>query len=84
VLLVIGTVATVIAAFAYLRVALAVATPASDGEAIERERHPRVDTGTWIVLAITAGVTIVLGIVPAVFVHWAQDATLLTHVITWF
>jgi NADH-quinone oxidoreductase subunit N len=84
VLLVIGTVATVIAAFAYLRVALAVATPASDGEAIERERHRRVDTGTWIVLAITAGVTIVLGIVPAVFVHWAQDATLLTQVVSWF
>ncbi len=83
VLLVIGAVATVIATFAYLRVALAVATPSSDGEAVERERRPRVDTGTWIVLAITAGVTIVLGIVPAVFVHWAQDATLLTHVITW-
>ena len=30
-----------------------------------------------------AWVTIVLGIVPAVFVHWAQDATLLTQVITW-
>jgi NADH-quinone oxidoreductase subunit N len=82
VLLVIGAVATVIATFAYLRVALAVATPASDGEAVERERHPRVDTGTWIVLAVTAGVTIVLGIVPAVFVHWAQDATLLTQVVT--
>ena len=83
VLLVIGAVATVIATFAYLRVALAVATPTSDGEAVERERNRRVDTGTWIVLAVCAGVTIVLGIVPAVFVHWAQDATLLTHVITW-
>ena len=68
VLVVIGAVATVIAAFAYLRVALAVATPTSDGEATERVRHRRVDAGTWIVLAITAGVTIVLGIVPAVFV----------------
>jgi len=46
-------------------------------------RSCAVDTGTWIVLAICAGVTIVLGIVPAVFVHWAQDATLLTQVITW-
>jgi hypothetical protein len=36
-----------------------------------------------LVLAITAGVTVVLGIVPATFVHWAQDSTLLTHVITW-
>ena len=49
----------------------------------ERVRDHRVDAGTWIVLAVTAGVTIVLGIVPAVFVDWAQDATLLTHVITW-
>ena len=79
-----GAVATVIAAFAYLRVALAVATPdAATARSTERVRHRRVDAGTWIVLAITAGVTIVLGIVPAVFVHWAQDATLLTHVITW-
>ena len=35
----------------------------------------RVDVGTGIVLAVTAGVTLVLGIVPAVFVDWAQDAT---------
>ena len=83
ILVVVGAVATVIAAFAYLRVALAVSTPSSDGETAEPVRHRRVDTGTWIVLAICAGVTIVLGIVPAVFVHWAQDATLLTHVITW-
>jgi len=82
-LVVIGAVATVIATFAYLRVALAVATPTSDGEVTEPASRRRVDLGTGIVLAITAGVTIVLGIVPAVFVHWAQDATLLTHVITW-
>jgi NADH-quinone oxidoreductase subunit N len=83
VLVVVGTVATVIAAFAYLRVALAVASTSSDGEVEERTRGGRVDVGTWIVLAVTAGVTIALGIVPAVFVHWAQDSTLLTHVITW-
>ncbi len=61
ILVVVGAVATVIASFAYLRVALAVSTPSSDGEATERVRHRRVDTGTWIVLAICAGVTIVLG-----------------------
>jgi NADH:ubiquinone oxidoreductase subunit 2 (subunit N) len=82
-LVVVGAVATVIAAFAYLRVALAVAATPGDGEVTERVRNRRVDAGTWIVLAITGGVTIVLGIVPAVFVHWAQDATLLTHVTTW-
>jgi NADH-quinone oxidoreductase subunit N len=78
VLVVIGTVATVVSAFAYLRVALAVATTPGDGEVVERSTTRRVDPGTWVVLAVTAGVTIVLGIVPAVFVHWAQDATLLT------
>jgi NADH-quinone oxidoreductase subunit N len=83
VLVVIGAVATVIATFAYLRVALAVASTSGDGEIAERASDRRVDVGTWIVLAITGGVTIVLGIVPAVFVHWAQDATLLTQVVTW-
>jgi NADH-quinone oxidoreductase subunit N len=82
VLVVVGTVATVIAAFAYLRVALAVASTRSDGEIAERASTRRIDAGTWIVLAVTAGVTIVLGIVPAVFVHWAQDATLLTQVVS--
>jgi NADH-quinone oxidoreductase subunit N len=82
VLVVVGTVATVIAAFAYLRVALAIAAPTSDGELPERASSRRVDAGTWIVLAVTAGVTVVLGIVPAVFVHWAQDATLLTQVVS--
>jgi NADH:ubiquinone oxidoreductase subunit 2 (subunit N) len=80
---VVGTVATVIAAFAYLRVALAVAATPGDGEITERVKHRRVDVGTWIVLALTGSVTIVLGIVPAVFVHWARDATLLVHVVTW-
>jgi NADH-quinone oxidoreductase subunit N len=80
VLVVIGAVATVIATFAYLRIALAVASTSSDGEIAERASDRRVDVGTWIVLAITAGATIVLGIVPAVFVHWAHDATLLTIV----
>ena len=71
VLLVIGAVATVVAAFAYLRVALAVG-----GRPAERRRGSRAGRAhrasgrrrTWIVLAITAGVTLVLGIVPAVFV----------------
>src|SRR5262249_42670819 len=53
-LVVVGTVATVIAAFAYLRVALAVASPSSDGEVVDRSSDRRVDVGTWIVLAITA------------------------------
>jgi NADH-quinone oxidoreductase subunit N len=83
VLVVVGTVATVVAAFAYLRVVLAVAATPGEGEITERVKHRRVDAGTWFVLAVCTGVTIVLGIVPAVFVHWAHDATLLTQVVTW-
>jgi NADH-quinone oxidoreductase subunit N len=83
VLVVIGAVATVVSAFAYLRVALAVAATPGAGEVTERASGRRVDVGTWIVLAVCGGVTVVLGIVPAVFVHWARDATVLTHVITW-
>ena len=67
----IGAVATVIAAFAYLRVALAVATDTAedDGEVAERvARRAGSTPAAWIVLAVTAGVTLVLGIVPAVFV----------------
>jgi NADH-quinone oxidoreductase subunit N len=82
-LVVIGAVATVIAAFAYLRVALAIATPATEAELEERRPGRRVDAGTWVVLAVTSSVTIALGIVPAVFVHWAGDATLLVHVVSW-
>jgi NADH-quinone oxidoreductase subunit N len=83
VLVVIGAVATVIAAFAYLRVTLAVAATPGDGEVSERVSNRRVDVGTWIVLAVTGGVTVVLGIVPSVFVHWAQDARVLTMVVHW-
>jgi NADH-quinone oxidoreductase subunit N len=83
VLVVVGTVATVIAAFAYLRVALAISSTSGDGEVAERATTRRVDAGTWIVLAVCAAATIVLGIIPAVFVHWAQDSTLLTQLVTW-
>jgi NADH-quinone oxidoreductase subunit N len=83
VLVVVGAVATVVASFAYLRVALAVAANPGEGEITERVKGRRVDVGTWFVLAVCAGVTIVLGILPAVFVHWAQDSTVLVHVLSW-
>jgi len=84
VLVVIGAVATVIAAFAYLRVALAVATSDDDGEepadagsgsvAVKITARRRVDVYTGLVLFVAAGMTLVLGIVPAVFVDWASHA----------
>jgi NADH-quinone oxidoreductase subunit N len=83
VLLVIGAVATVIASFAYLRVALSVAaSPGVDEEVPEGIARRRVDIATGLVLAVTVSMTLVLGVVPAVFVHWAHDATLLVQAIT--
>ncbi len=81
-LVAIGAVATVIAAFAYLRVALAVARPETDEEAADAEasRVPfgqRVDVWTGVVLAVTAAMTSILGIVPSVFVDWARHASLM-------
>jgi NADH-quinone oxidoreductase subunit N len=78
VLLSIGAVTTVIAAFGYLRVAMAVASSPEDEQPVaEGIVHRRVDLATWVVLAVCAGMTLALGIVPAVFVHWAGDAAFL-------
>jgi NADH-quinone oxidoreductase subunit N len=76
-LVAIGAVATVIAAFAYLRVALAVARPdEADAEAAGHSpvASRRVDFLTGIVLAATATMTLVLGVIPASFVDWARHA----------
>ncbi len=80
-LVAIGAVATVIAAFAYLRLALAVAKPETAEEAAEP--RPRVMVGqrvdVWIgaALAVTAAMTLVLGVAPSVFVDWARHASLM-------
>ena len=76
-LVAIGAVATVIAAFVYLRVALAIARPdEADEEAAERSplASRRVDVLTGVVLAATAAMTLILGVVPATFVDWARHA----------
>jgi NADH-quinone oxidoreductase subunit N len=78
VLLAIGAVATVIAAFGYLRVAMSVASSPEDEHPVaEGIVHRRVDVGTCLVLAVCGGMTLALGVTPAVFVHWARDAALL-------
>jgi NADH-quinone oxidoreductase subunit N len=83
-LLAIGAVATVIAAFGYLRVAMSVASSPEDAEPVAAGIvHRRVDVATGLVLAVAAGMTLALGIVPAVFVHWARDAAILgLHTLT--
>jgi NADH-quinone oxidoreductase subunit N len=77
-LVAIGAVATVVAAFAYLRVALAVARPDSEEEApTSVVREPlgwRVDVWTGAVLTATAVMTLWLGVLPATFVDWARHA----------
>jgi NADH-quinone oxidoreductase subunit N len=80
-LVAIGAVATVVAAFAYLRLALAIARPESEesGEAAQAtvERIPfgwRVDVWTGAVLTAAAVMTLWLGVLPATFVDWARHA----------
>jgi len=84
VLLTIGAVATVIAAFGYLRVAMSVASSPEDEHPVaEGIVHRKVDAATWLVLAVCGGMTLALGITPSVFVHWARDATLIgAHALT--
>jgi NADH-quinone oxidoreductase subunit N len=77
-LVAIGAVATVVAAFAYLRVALAIARPETDEEAaIEAATAApgwRVDAWTGLVLGVTAAMTLLLGVLPGTFVDWARHA----------
>src|SRR5262245_25345440 len=77
-LVAIGAVATVVAMFAYLRVALAIARPDTETDAaIDDTRATfgwRVDVATGAVLTATAVMTLVLGVLPSTFVDWAHTA----------
>jgi NADH-quinone oxidoreductase subunit N len=79
-LVAIGAVATVVAAFAYLRVALAVARPDVDEHDVPIPPDPRISLGhrvdvwTGVVLTATAAMTLLLGVLPSTFVDWARDA----------
>jgi NADH-quinone oxidoreductase subunit N len=72
-----GVVAAVVAAFFYLRV---VVTMYSGGdqpaEAAEPRRRPlRVDPPAAAAIAVTAALTLVLGVLPGAFLDLAKDAT---------
>jgi NADH-quinone oxidoreductase subunit N len=76
-LVAIGAVATVIGAYAYLRVALAIARPDEVDEDAAETAEPvkrRVDVLTGVVLTVAAAMTLVLGVLPATFVDWARHA----------
>jgi len=82
VLLVIGVLASVISAYYYLRVILTMygeEATAEEGEsaAVKVAARHRLDLATGVVLAVTAIVVLVVGIVPTVLLDFARDATLL-------
>jgi NADH-quinone oxidoreductase subunit N len=77
-LLVIAVLASVVAAFFYLRISVAVLTPADDAAAESSDGMlRRIDGWSAVVLVVTAAIVLVVGLVPGTFVHWAKDATLL-------
>jgi len=89
-LLVIAVLSTVVAAFFYLRISVAVltdpdaeravaggVTPTAASDAMEEGLLRRVDGWSAVVLLVTAVVVLVVGLVPGTFVHWARDATFL-------
>ncbi|MEX2256193.1 MAG: NADH-quinone oxidoreductase subunit N [Acidimicrobiia bacterium] len=76
-LLVIAVLASVVAAFFYLRVSVVVLTD-PDGDAAPSEGIlRRVDGWSAVVLLVTAVVVLVVGLVPGHFITWARDATFL-------
>ena len=77
VLVVIAAVATVVASFGYLRVALSAAYPDAAEPTPTVALHRRFDLCLGIALLVAFGMTLALGVVPETFVHWARDATLL-------
>jgi NADH-quinone oxidoreductase subunit N len=78
-LLIIGVLAAVIAAFFYLRIAVALfsqpdpAPPADEAAALSRP----VDVWSGLVLFVAAGMTLVIGVLPGTFITFAKGATFL-------
>ena len=77
VLLVIGVLSTVIAFAFYLRIAFTLLTAPDDEAALETAYSTRrgVDGWTGVVLFGAAALTLVVGLVPGTFIHFARDAT---------
>ena len=72
-----GVIAAVVAAFFYLRVVVTMYSGGDEpAEADEPGRRPlRVDPPAAAALAVTAALTLVLGILPGAFLDLAKDAT---------
>ncbi len=76
-LVAIAAVATVVASFGYLRVALSAAYPDAAEPTPTVALRRRFDLWLGIALLVAFGMTLALGVVPETFVHWARDATLI-------
>jgi NADH-quinone oxidoreductase subunit N len=70
----IGMLAAVIGAYVYLRIVLTMYAPDERETPAEGARIP-VDAGTGVALAIATAAVLLLGIVPAVVLDFAHDAT---------
>ena len=76
-LVAIAAVATVVASFGYLRVALSAAYPDASEPTPTVALHRRFDVYLGLALLVAFGMTLALGVVPEPFVHWARDASFL-------
>ncbi len=78
----VGVITTVIAAFFYLRVIVVMyMTEAPEGQVETAEtpgRRPfELDPATGLALGVAVAATVVMGVLPGVFIDFARDATLL-------
>jgi NADH-quinone oxidoreductase subunit N len=71
-----GVLASVVSAFFYLRIVVTMYTGGDEAEPAPRPA-PRVDAPAAVVLAVTAALTLVIGILPGAFLDVAKDATFL-------
>jgi NADH-quinone oxidoreductase subunit N len=76
-LLIIGVLASVVAAFFYLRIALTMLSARDDSDPAPAGLLRRVDVWSAVVLVACVALVVVVGVVPGTFVHWARDATFL-------
>jgi NADH-quinone oxidoreductase subunit N len=73
---IIGVLASVVAAFYYLRVVVAMYMSEPEPEHRPEPALP-IDPATALVLVAAVGITLFIGFLPATFLHFARDATLI-------
>jgi NADH-quinone oxidoreductase subunit N len=78
-LAIVGVLAAVVAAFFYIRVVVVMFAGEPEPAEDEPRTAPRagVEPGTGVVLVACAAITLLVGILPGTFLHFARDATFL-------